>query len=989
MKKGLVFLLLFSFLFGKHIKVQLNWLYQFEFAGYIVAKEKGFYKEKGLKVDLIEYNPNINVINQVLSKKADFGVEEIDVFKEYLLGKPLVGLAAIYQDSPHALMSIKEYNKTKLSDLKKIALKYGDQIPVDFVLMFLSEHVDFDKLQLYKVSFNVDDLIKRKFDAITVFISNEPYRLRKKGFTPVIFSPKDYGFHFYSGILFTSKDFAKTNPQVVDDFLDATLKGWEWAFNHIDETVDLIYKKYNSLHKTKDELKYEALVLKKLALKGEFGKIDVERLEEIKNYYRILGFNAKSDVEGFIFDFKKFFLSDAEREYIRKNPIINICIDPYWAPIEYLEKNKYKGISKEILEIIHRKTGLNFHLIRTKNWEESLKFFKSKKCILLPAAAITDKRKKFAIFTQPYLNYELAFITREDVPFIRSIKDVEDKLLARQKGSGLIDLLKKRYPNIKFYLTDSVYEAFKAVADKKAYYTLAILPVASYFNYKYLLNLHVAGYSDIDYRLAMMIDKNHKILKSILTKALNTIDDSEIDKITRKYVYKVIDKSVVDKRLIYLLFFVFVVFMFLVLILVSRQRFLKRMNIELKRKVKEEIKKRLSLILEDKLTGCYSLAKFKQDAKNKHFKYAIMLNIRNFSKINSVYGFKMGDEVLKAVCEKLKSFKEVYRLDADEFVFFSDDYFKDIKKINELFKEEICVKEYFFKIGFYFGITKKSPDILKYLSIAVKKAKKAGGYYFFFEKEDEEAKKFLEFNKYLFRAIKGDKEILLVPFFQGISDGNKIIKYESLARLIIKGDVYTPYYFLDIARASGFLVDLTNIILEKSFKVARDCCIDVSINLSNEDLIRKDIVEFIETLREKYNLSSSRITFEILENIENREIIKHIQTLKELKSLGYKIAIDDFGVENSNFEKILDLDINYVKIDAKYVKNVLEDKRSQIIIESIVGFAHKLGIKVIAEFVENKEIYKKLKEIGVDYFQGYYFSKPEQKECNEEKSKNG
>ncbi len=970
-------LLIAAMLFAKDVTLQFNWLPQFEFAGYIVAKEKGFYQKEGLNVKFLYYNPKITVMNAVKSKKADFGIEEIDVFEKYLKGEPFKAIAAIFQDSPHALMAIREYNITDLNDLKhkRLALKYGKKIPVGIQLMLLSNGLKLSDFKLYPVTFNINDLINKKYDAITVYISNEPFLLKQKGYTPVIFSPKDYGFHFYSGIIFTTKEYFVKNPKTVQKFLKATIKGWKWAFSHIDETVDLIYNKYNLLHKSKEALKYEANVLKKLA--GEnIGEISLNRLEEISNYYKILGLKVKKDVKNFIYDPGKVYLSEKEKEYLQQHKVFNVCIDPNWPPIEYVEDGKPKGIAQDVLKIAANKLNVKFNVIKTRSWKESMKLFKEGKCQLLAEAVKTKEREKFAYFTKPYLTYKMAFITRQGTPFINSIEEVLNKTLARQKSSALIEILKQKYPNIKILKTETTLDAFKAVAEGRAYYTLAILPVASYINYKYLLNLQVSGYSDINYNISMAVNKKYPYLYNALSKALDTIEPNEINSITKKYMYAVISK--IDYKLVIgviVSFFIIAVFFY------YRHILLKKMNKRLKDEVKKAVSEKLKAIYVDNVAGCYTIAKMVDD-KNPE-KYAIITNIKNFSKINSIYGFSVGDEVLRAVCKKLKEIKQnVYRLDADEFIIFSNDYKKDIEKIKEAFNKEIKINNLYFKLSFYFGVAENNEDILRHLTIALKTAKKNLSEYFVFKKEEEkELKDFFKFNDYLLKAIHNEEGYSIEPYFQGIYSykNKKIVKYEALARLIVKERVYTPYYFIDIAKTSGFITDLTNIMIEKSMKAAKEYGFDVSINLTEEDFLRDDLIDFICNRTKKYGLNPSSVTFEILENIANKQMNAINYKLKTLKKLGYKIAIDDFGVENSNFEKIADLEIDYVKIDAKFIKNIYRNKKSRILVESIVYFAHKLNIEVIAEFVENEEIDNILKELGIDCAQGYFYSKPHKK----------
>ncbi len=125
-------------------------------------------------------------------------------------------------------------------------------------------------------------------------------------------------------------------------------------------------------------------------------------------------------------------------------------------------------------------------------------------------------------------------------------------------------------------------------------------------------------------------------------------------------------------------------------------------------------------------------------------------------------------------------------------------------------------------------------------------------------------------------------------------------------------------------------------------------------------------------------MEPSRITFEILENITIFKNSKKItQQLNELRGMGFKIAIDDFGIENSNFGRLLEINIDFIKLDGIFIKNLKHNKRNRTITKAIVNLAKTLKIETVAEFVEDEEVYEIVKECGIDYAQGYYIGKPE------------
>jgi EAL domain-containing protein (putative c-di-GMP-specific phosphodiesterase class I) len=219
----------------------------------------------------------------------------------------------------------------------------------------------------------------------------------------------------------------------------------------------------------------------------------------------------------------------------------------------------------------------------------------------------------------------------------------------------------------------------------------------------------------------------------------------------------------------------------------------------------------------------------------------------------------------------------------------------------------------------------------------------------------------------------------IIPFFQPIVNNisGKIEKYESLVRLIDKeGSVIHPQHFLDLAKKSHLYDNITKAMITKSFEIFEGLHYEFSINLTVNDILDEDVNRFIKNELKKNRILSKRVVFEILES-EGIENYKEVMTfIEEVKELGCKIAIDDFGSGYSNFEHIMRLDVDYIKIDSSLIKNLPSDKNAQIITKTIVNFARELELKTISEFVHSREVFEKGLELGVDYSQGYYFGEP-------------
>jgi len=245
------------------------------------------------------------------------------------------------------------------------------------------------------------------------------------------------------------------------------------------------------------------------------------------------------------------------------------------------------------------------------------------------------------------------------------------------------------------------------------------------------------------------------------------------------------------------------------------------------------------------------------------------------------------------------------------------------------------------------------------------------------EEERKEAQKNLSTLRMIKKALDENK---IITYFQPIIDNKTktIQKYETLVRLINKDDeVISPFFFLDISKKGKYYSQITWRVLEQSFNALNRTDKDISINLSAIDieksLTREKIINY---LKENTN-NAHRIVFELLEDEEMKDFQVIKDFIKEVKKFGVKIAIDDFGAGYSNFERLLDYQPDILKIDACLIKNIVKDKYSLNVVETIVNFAKKQNIQTVGEFVENEDIYHTLKTLGVDYSQGYFFGKPD------------
>lgn len=279
----------------------------------------------------------------------------------------------------------------------------------------------------------------------------------------------------------------------------------------------------------------------------------------------------------------------------------------------------------------------------------------------------------------------------------------------------------------------------------------------------------------------------------------------------------------------------------------------------------------------------------------------------------------------------------------------------------------------------HFGIAKSDEKLLTKVDIAVNNAKTSNNHICIYEESkniEERYKENIELATQIKEAILGNRIICHYQPLLNI-ENSEIYSYESLVRLIDnKGNSLAPYKFLDFSKKIKLYSSITKIVVTQACKTFQNRDENFSINLSVDDIKDLETVDFIlKTIKETN--TSRRVTFEILESegIENYQEV--ISFINQIKSLGARIAIDDFGTGYSNFEHLLRLDVDYIKIDGSLIKNIVTDDKHRLIVETIVSFARRIGIKTVAEFVSDEKILQTIKEIGISCAQGYHIGKPE------------
>ena len=392
----------------------------------------------------------------------------------------------------------------------------------------------------------------------------------------------------------------------------------------------------------------------------------------------------------------------------------------------------------------------------------------------------------------------------------------------------------------------------------------------------------------------------------------------------------------------------------------------------------------------DHLTNLPNMYQLRKDLQEKDEFSLVIFNIDNFQMINNFYGYVVGDYVIEEVAKYLKEHihnHNIYKLSGDEFAFILDENigFYELKDyLVTLYAEINKIVVVYQGVNIFVDFTLASSanmdneNIFSQVSMALKYAKEVGAPFWIYEDRmnfENEYEKNLQLSEIVRYAVENSQ---IVPYYQAILDTKtlKIRKYECLARLIDdNGKILSPVLFIPIAKKIKVYNVVTKTIIDKSFEMFENSDLEFSINLSIEDIVSGEIFKFV-TDKLKNSKAASRVTFEILESDAIEDFKKVQRFIGEVKRYGAKIAIDDFGSGYSNFAYLTKMQSDFIKIDGSLIQNIDVDKSALLVVETIVEFSKKLGAKTIAEYVHSSVIMDKVKELGIDYAQGFYIDEP-------------
>jgi len=444
-----------------------------------------------------------------------------------------------------------------------------------FQAMFADAGISTKDYKLIEQDQQLDSLINDRVDVMSIYRTNQLFRLNQLGVAVNIINPQNYGFDFYGDILFTGDRELRNNPGRAERFRRASLKGWRYALDNPDEIIDLLISEYGS-QSSREQLQYEAREIQKLILPDliPLGQLDPARLRRSAQIYERLNIAptlSEAQLEGFIYQSTVALrLTPEEQLWLEDNPVIKLGIDRDFPPYEWIDSDgNYQGLVAEYIQLLQSRLGIEFDIIDDKPWHEIIAMAQRGELDMLSCLHMSPERSEYLLFSQPYITNPVVIVNANRFGYIGNLDNLSGKTVAVERNYHVQESLAKQYPDINLLLTDTTIEALKKVATGEAD---AYVGDAAYANYAIkkanLINLQFSGQTQQYNAYRIGINPLHPQLQSIINKVLHNISPEERQRIEQTWMGLSINSGVSQATLykilltiaVIILLFVFWVF---------------------------------------------------------------------------------------------------------------------------------------------------------------------------------------------------------------------------------------------------------------------------------------------------------------------------------------------------------------------------------------------------------------------------------------------
>lgn len=992
----------------ERVALQLKWKHQFQFAGYYAALEKGFYRDAGLDVVILEGLPGVDPISTLETGAAQFAVHNADALRQYMNGEPVMALAAVFQHSPSMLMVRANSGINAISDLQNRKIMMSRTLEADVWAMLRAEGLDDTDYSVELHDWSLRKLITGEVAAMTAYSTNEPYRMAHLGIPTQSFHPRGHGIDFYGDLLLTSQREYRARPQRAERFTRASLKGWSYAMEHPGEIVDLILKKYDP-NGSRDKLFNEAEGMRTLIQPQlvEIGTMSRARWQQIADIYASLDMVPHGvSLSPFLPPEKKYSTDD----------FIKMAL---WAGAAFI----LLGIGAMALYAFNRR--LSRHSRETERIMDSILSVSPYSLILCreriiiwanPATTQMFGHDQTALQGMPTRNlyddegqYEL--IGRAVDESLRTGREIhQDVTMCHKNGDevvvqlsvrfidvaapdkgyivSLVDIAERKRAEVGLRQAAQVFEQSRdsvVITDPEGIIVdcnQAYTEITGYSREEALGTTPRAlksGRHDNDFYIQMWraISKNGiwsgeiwnrkkdgelfpawlritavKDAEGRIVNYVGTISDLTAEKQSAESIYRLNNYDLLTG-------------------LPNRALMLN--------------------LLEQELTHA------REDNEGAA---VIILDLDNFKAVNESMGIASGDELLTETANRLSGLKKsgytAARLGSDEFALLltgvsgTESIAPVVQTVQDLISQPFNLSAGEAVLTCSMGVS-VFPDDAGTAEDLVQNAENAlhhalqqgtGSYEFFSPGMTERASERLKVGTALRGAIeRGEFELHYQPKVDFIT--RRTVGAEALIRWrhpewgLVFPDRFIPLVEeTDLVHGVGEWVMLeacraTRRLHEAGFKEFR-----MAVNVSPRQFLEKDMCEVVGEILVMTGLEARFLELEITEALLVKDVDRVRESLNDLKQLGVRLAIDDFGTGYSSLSYLTSFPLDTLKIDRSFITTMEFDARNAAITSTVVAMSKTLGLDVVAEGVENHTHESMLRDLGCDIAQGYLFSRP-------------
>lgn len=692
----------------------------------------------------------------------------------------------------------------------------------------------------------------------------------------------------------------------------------------------------------------------------------------------------------------KFFLTKEEIEYIKQNPVLTIVSASNWAPYEYFNKNdeSYHGINIELIKKIANKIGISINQITTKDYYESIEYFKEGKADLISGYTELLKDQGDFYYTDVIFSAPLLLISATG-----ELPKNNDTITLTALSKNTMRSIYEKFPPSKFNykFTTNSEETIQSFESKKSKFIMIGTSESIFITPE---KEHKSFPLPIDFQQRLAINEKYKdTLLPIINRAIKSINPEEFSFIIHEQ--NILSKKLQSEEITYsrnkmlFLFYALVVLTCFVLIIAIVLLFL--------------LKYRTKSFDFDSITKLSTLKKFESNAKKilkkaKNNEYVILsLNIDNFKYISDSYGINHGNnllnEVAKHFSKECKSDELLCRYYADNFIFLLKNpafFWLLEERVYKMTQIDNSIKKLLpenYDLSFSSSVYYIENNNLE-IEAMINKANVARK----MTKQEYQTHRVIEYTKDMEEENEWNRDISISMnsaiqnqefqvYYQPkyLFTDEKIIGAEALIRWNNpKKGFLAPGQFVPFFESNGFIEKIDKYVLKQVCAFLENWAkinttnesLTISFNLSRCHLSNPDLVGELKSIISSYNIGNNKIEVELTENIMLDNQKRLIKTMNEIKDAGFSVSVDDFGAGYSSLNMLKNMPADVIKLDKEFLSNCPENQKEFIIITSVIEMAKKLQIKTVAEGVETKVQSDMLKELGCDIAQGFYYAKP-------------